>query len=104
LIITLPGSVKAVKENMETLLSGDILIHALDLIKGGSGSTVHALLAKQVDSTINSSASNTSPSNSDPVEKAKSQHHLHHRHHRSSSHRNIQERDLFPYDPSLPGQ
>jgi len=46
LITTLPGSVKAVKENLEALLQGGLISHALDLIKGGSGRQVHAQLQR----------------------------------------------------------
>jgi gephyrin len=42
LVITLPGSTKAVKENIEALLP--VLEHALSLIKGGSGDDVHKVL------------------------------------------------------------
>ncbi|CAL1700302.1 unnamed protein product [Somion occarium] len=44
LVITLPGSVKAVKENLEALLTDGLLTHAIDLIRGGSGKEVHARL------------------------------------------------------------
>jgi gephyrin len=44
LIVTLPGSVKAVQENLEALLAGDVLLHALDLLSGGSGRSVHETL------------------------------------------------------------
>ncbi|KAJ7724739.1 MoaB/Mog domain-containing protein [Mycena maculata] len=45
LVVTLPGSVKAVKENMEALLSGGVVPHAIELITGGTGRQVHASLA-----------------------------------------------------------
>lgn len=44
LVVTLPGSVKAVKENLEALLSAGVIDHALDLIKGGSGTEVHSAM------------------------------------------------------------
>lgn len=46
LIVTLPGSLKAVREGVEVLLASGVLDHALDLIKGGSGETLHRSLAK----------------------------------------------------------
>ncbi|KAF7321717.1 Molybdopterin molybdenumtransferase [Mycena kentingensis (nom. inval.)] len=45
LIVTLPGSVKAVTENMEALLADGVVGHAIELVRGGSGKQVHATLA-----------------------------------------------------------
>jgi gephyrin len=45
LVTTLPGSVKAVKENLEALLNGGVIHHAVDLIQGGSGKSLHKELA-----------------------------------------------------------
>jgi len=44
LIVTLPGSPKAVKENLTALLEGGVLLHAIDLIGGGNGKDVHSHL------------------------------------------------------------
>jgi gephyrin len=44
LVVTLPGSPKAVKENITALLSSGVITHALDLVKGGSGKAVHKAL------------------------------------------------------------
>ncbi|KIK05923.1 hypothetical protein K443DRAFT_3481 [Laccaria amethystina LaAM-08-1] len=45
LITTLPGSVKAVKENMDALMRGGVVQHAVELLRGGTGARVHAILA-----------------------------------------------------------
>ncbi|KAF9006751.1 hypothetical protein BDQ17DRAFT_1398876 [Cyathus striatus] len=83
LVITLPGSVKAVKENVEILLSAGVLPHAIDLSRGGSGQRVHADLAKSsgtVDSTHHHSHSH--------------QHAHHHDHHVPKP------RSVLSHDPS----
>ncbi|KAJ7369083.1 MoaB/Mog domain-containing protein [Mycena albidolilacea] len=47
LVVTLPGSVKAVKENLDALLSAGAVSHAIELIRGGTGKEVHAALAAE---------------------------------------------------------
>ncbi|PVG03674.1 hypothetical protein CPB86DRAFT_804123 [Serendipita vermifera] len=42
LIITLPGSLKAVKECLDALTQGDILDHALSLLRGANSRALHA--------------------------------------------------------------
>ncbi|KAI9574318.1 MoaB/Mog domain-containing protein [Boletus coccyginus] len=86
LVVTLPGSVKAVRENMETLLSNGIVAHAIDLIKGGSGKQVHATLGT---SHTPWQASNTSD-------------HHHHHHHHHEGHEAPQPRTALSHDPSAP--
>lgn len=89
LVVTLPGSVKAVKENLEALLSDGIIEHAIDLIRGGSGKRVHASLA--LESSTNTIASPGQAS------------HNHHGHHHSHSHHPPHPRTTLSHDPLLPG-
>ncbi|CAO3683512.1 unnamed protein product [Umbelopsis vinacea] len=66
IILTLPGSPKACKENMECIL--DIIPHAVELTRGGSGSGLHSKMQQQ-------------PSADD-----EHQHHDHSHHHNSHHH------------------
>lgn len=91
LVVTLPGSVKAVKENLEALSAAGVLDHALDLIKGGTGANVH----------------NTMPSSSKQTPDAKkvdAEPHDHHRHHHHHGHQAPKPRTVLSHDPSLPGE
>ncbi|KAK2465926.1 hypothetical protein APHAL10511_001567 [Amanita phalloides] len=67
LVVTLPGSVKAVKENMEILLKDDLISHAIELIKGGTGQAVHDALTSGEEDHVH-------------------HHHHHHHHHRHHRH------------------
>ena len=67
LITTLPGSVKAVRENLEALFQEGVVNHAIELIKGGSGKQTHRRLA----SIDRQSSSDSSHSHG----------HRHHHHH-----------------------
>lgn len=82
LVITLPGSVKAVKENLEALFANGFIEHAIDLIKGGTGKQVHAAMG---------SGHGGAPHH---------QHHHHHHHHHD--HHVPQPRSILSHDPSLP--
>ncbi|KAG1892013.1 MoaB/Mog domain-containing protein [Suillus subluteus] len=77
LVVTLPGSVKAVKENLEALFANGFIEHAIDLIRGGTGKQVHAAMG---------SGHGGVP-------------HHHHHHH---DHRVPQPRSILSHDPSLP--
>lgn len=88
LLVTLPGSVKAVKENMEALLNAGVVNHAVDLVKGGTGQQVHAEMAK---------AGTTSQG---PQEE---RHHYHH-HHNHHEHRAPQPRTYISQDLAAPGK
>ncbi|GLB34197.1 putative molybdenum cofactor biosynthesis protein [Lyophyllum shimeji] len=85
LIVTLPGSVKAVKENLQALLNAGLVEHAIDLIKGGEGRRVHAQLAE---------ASGEAP------RPAASHHHHDHHHHHGYVHHAPQPRTTLSHDPS----
>jgi len=91
LIVTLPGSVKAVRENLEALSTAGVLDHALDLIKGGTGASVHDILS-------------TSSSHAQDVgrDDAKPHHHHHHRH--THGHQVPKPRAVLSHNPSLPGK
>lgn len=84
LIVTLPGSVKAVKENLDALLAGGVVDHAIELIKGGTGKGVHDALA----------------SSAIPGASELDQHSHDHHHH---GHHAPQPRTTLSHDPSLPG-
>lgn len=86
LVVTFPGSPKAVKENLESLFSAGIG-HAVDLIRGGTGAAVHAELAKSV------SPSSSGKTGSDG-----------HHHHHGHDHHNPQPRSTLSHDPSAPGK
>ncbi|KAL1761154.1 MoaB/Mog domain-containing protein [Schizophyllum commune] len=77
LIVTLPGSLKAVKEILPAMLSAGVIQHALSLIKGGSGADVHSKLMTPV-SPVGSIATSDSS--------AVTTHHHHHHHHRKHHH------------------
>ncbi|KAH9948788.1 molybdenum cofactor biosynthesis protein [Amylocystis lapponica] len=89
LVVTLPGSVKAVRENLDALLMGGVVDHALDLIRGGSGRQLHAELAS--NASVQSAP--------DPPPHA---HAHHHHHHHSHSHSAPVPRTVLSHDPSLP--
>ena len=84
LVVTLPGSVKAVRENLKALLSGGVVHHAIDLIRGGSGKQVHASLA----------AGNLTPA---PVISG-------HAHEHEHDHHSHYVPIPLSHDPSLPGK
>jgi gephyrin len=95
LIVTLPGSVKAVKENLEVLLSNGVAEHAIDLIKGGTGQRVHTDLASSM--TPLTVGSDRTPGD---------HHHHHHRDHHHGHHdhhHTPQPRTVLSHDPSLAG-
>ncbi|KAI0331312.1 hypothetical protein GY45DRAFT_1353476 [Cubamyces sp. BRFM 1775] len=97
LIVTLPGSVKAVQENLAALLSAGVVSHAIELVRGGSGSTVHAQLSAEgvrVPPVAGSAVSTSTSGFEEPVA-----HHPHHHHHH---HTPPQPRSVLSHDPGLP--
>ncbi|KAI0787129.1 MoaB/Mog domain-containing protein [Irpex lacteus] len=107
LVVTLPGSVKAVKENTIALLSGGVATHAVDLIRGGTGKQAHAALAGGLPSSVSSeSETSVSPASSTGTHLHEHHHHHHHRHHQhpgQTSHNSPQPRTALSHDPSAPG-
>lgn len=93
LVVTLPGSTKAVKENLEALSSDGVLDHALDLIKGGTGASVH--------DAMSSSSRHVWGTNRDD---AQSHNHSCHHHHHTHEHQVPRPRAVLSQDPLLPGE
>ncbi|KAJ3533926.1 hypothetical protein NMY22_g7136 [Coprinellus aureogranulatus] len=78
LVTTLPGSVKAVKENLDALFTAGLIEHALDLIRGGSGKAIHAAMGSSHGSVPAPEISSTGHHHHG--------HHHHHHHHHSHGH------------------
>ena len=89
LVVTLPGSVKAVKENLEALFTAGVLDHALDLINGGTGASVHSALYTSSKHVRDVNRSDARPHD-----------HHHHRH----DHQVPKPRAVLSHNPSLPGK
>ena len=95
LVITLPGSPKAVKENLEALTSAGVLDHALDLIKGGTGADVHNLTS--------STSNHVLDSGKDHIQ-SHAHHSHHHHHHHPHGHQAPGPSEPLSRHPTLPSQ
>ena len=102
LITTLPGSVKAVKENMDALLQGGLISHALDLIKGGSGQQLHARLQSGDIGRSEATKVHEQPHHRHD---GHHHHHHHHHHHEGGEHHTPKPRSTpsLSHNPSEPG-
>ncbi|KAH8118420.1 hypothetical protein DFH11DRAFT_1839063 [Phellopilus nigrolimitatus] len=78
LVVTLPGSAKAVRENLTALLNAGVVSHALDLLRGGTGKEVHSALAEGRDPGL--------AGNRHGHEHGHHEHHHHDHHHNSHKH------------------
>jgi gephyrin len=101
LILTLPGSVKAVRENLVILLSSGVVEHAIDLIQGGSGEIVHSALTSGLDLVLPHAA----PLPAESTEARPDRHHGGHPHHHHDSSRHVpRPRTALAHDPSVSGK
>ncbi|QRW15852.1 gamma-glutamyltranspeptidase [Rhizoctonia solani] len=98
LITTLPGSPKAVKENLSALLQGGVVSHALDLLTGGKESgQVHTKLG--VPERTSGTAGTSPGTHLHPH----GHHHHHHHHHEHHKHgHQIPVPRTLSHDPDLP--
>jgi gephyrin len=99
LIITLPGSVKAVTENLHALLNDGVILHALDLLAGGSGRAVHQQLAAAGPSVFPAQSLVTRDL---PETGGGHHHHSHHHRHQHGQSAPIP-RSFLSHDPSKSG-
>ncbi|KAJ2962368.1 hypothetical protein NQZ79_g2531 [Umbelopsis isabellina] len=77
IILTLPGSPKACKENIECVI--DILPHAVELTKGGTGSKLHRKMQKEPEGMAGDHQHQSHDQHSH-------HHHGHHHHHHPKPH------------------
>ena len=95
LITTLPGSVKAVKENLEALFRGGVIEHAIELIQGGSGQQVHRNLLIS-DTPVHLHGANSTGH-------GREHHHHHHHHHGEHQVPTPRSERALSHDPSASG-
>lgn len=76
LIVTMPGSPKAVNECLEVLLAGGLLKHALELLRGQSGEGKHREMQGDLHRAVATDVATATDTGS-------AHHHHHHHHHHS---------------------
>jgi gephyrin len=99
LLVTLPGSPKAVKENMAALLDAGVIPHAIELIKGGSGKQVHRELGVHDRQKVSLGLPNAVAL----VQEEPTLQHSHHRHHHHHHYHGHEIPTPKSHDPSLGG-
>ena len=100
LITTLPGSVKAVKENLEALFQAKVIEHAIELIQGGSGQQVHRNLLISDTPVHLHDASPTGHGHEHQHHRLRQHHHHHHGEHQAPTPRSEK---ALSHDPSASG-
>jgi gephyrin len=95
LIVALPGSPRAVRECLDTLLANGLMFHAIDLNRGGTGKAVHQAMAKGA----------SGPELAGVVSSTQTHHHSHSHHHHDHGHGHHapKPRTVLSNDPSQPG-
>lgn len=95
LIITLPGSPKGAKENLESLLN--VLPHALELSGGGTGRETHIKMGGALSRTV------AQPGTVQTTAFNNVNDHHHHHYHHAHGHSAPKSRTMLSKDPSISG-
>jgi hypothetical protein len=103
LVVTLPGSPRAVRECLDTLLSNGLVFHAIDLNRGGGGQTVHSAMARGASGAEQAQALAPGDAHSHYGHGHNHEHH-HHHHHSEHEHHAPKQRTVLSNDPSQPGE
>ncbi len=104
LVVTLPGSVKAVQENITALLQAGVVNHAIELIRGGSGQRVHESLAAEGARSPGPAPAPVPTPTEGPVLSPASARSGSHQNDHDHGHTAPKPRSVLSQDPGLPGK